>query len=579
MVFIREIIKSRHHSFLSSPPFHARMPRLAISSPHTTRSRASASDHEDIRHLILEEKIGGVFWGKKLPRSFQAILSLPDDCPEAVAWEISRELANRYKRTEILLLVPCLTSGAKRLARSLCLTCAAAEELDPHALLASVRTVIAFNPASCQKDICQLAALQNKNVEIIPHAHMAEVCHLAADDVLCEIVEQTHYICPFTGQGLSCREAIQLLVFWKSILKKNREIGACLGISLWKRPRIAAFLATASGSPRFFQSVRAAMRECRLKNRSSIAVWATRLPANVTEDARNAGLSLLLMEDGFIRSIGLGSALQPPASIFLDRRGIYYDPSRESDLEHILAFHPFDDTLRKQAVRLLAKLRSGGFSKYGKAAPSTGGTGRPSSRRIILVPGQVADDLSVLRGGGRIKNNLALLRAVRETRPDAYIIYRPHPDVEAGYRKGTLPDEVIVACADEIDRHGNIASLLTQVDEVHTLTSLAGFEALIRGIPVTTYGAPFYAGWGLTTDRGTIPDRRNRLLSLEELVAGTLVLYPRYLDPVTRLPCPLEIILDRFEQPDAWRPTPWMYLRRAQIAFLRAIRRLTSTTF
>ena len=40
--------------------------------------------------------------------------------------------------------------------------------------------------------------------------------------------------------------------------------------------------------------------------------------------------------------------------------------------------------------------------------------------------------------------------------------------------------------------------LLGIVDEVHTLTSLTGFEALLRGIEVHAYGGPFYAGWGLT---------------------------------------------------------------------------------
>ena len=77
------------------------------------------------------------------------------------------------------------------------------------------------------------------------------------------------------------------------------------------------------------------------------------------------------------------------------------------------------------------------------------------------------------------------------------------------------------------------------------MTSLLGFEALMRGLPVTTTGAPFYAGWGLTTDLGRIPARRSARPTLAGLVHATLIDYPRYHDPVTGLPCPVEVVLER----------------------------------
>ena len=61
------------------------------------------------------------------------------------------------------------------------------------------------------------------------------------------------------------------------------------------------------------------------------------------------------------------------------------------------------------------------------------------------------------------------------------------------------------------------------------MTSLVGFEALLRSIPVTCYGIPFYAGWGLTHDRHNIP-RRTRQITLQQLIAATLILYPRYIN-------------------------------------------------
>ena len=77
------------------------------------------------------------------------------------------------------------------------------------------------------------------------------------------------------------------------------------------------------------------------------------------------------------------------------------------------------------------------------------------------------------------------------------------------------------------------------------MTSLLGFEALIRGIPVTCLGAPFYAGWGLTKDLGPLPTWRSARPDLPQLAHAALIAYPRYWDPVSRRPCPPEVALDR----------------------------------
>lgn len=90
-----------------------------------------------------------------------------------------------------------------------------------------------------------------------------------------------------------------------------------------------------------------------------------------------------------------------------------------------------------------------------------------------------------------------------------------------------------------------MATLLDRVDAVHVLTSLTGFEALLRGRDVTCHGVPFYAGWGLTRDLAPVPTRRGRQRTLAELVAAVLIVYPRYLDPVTGLPCPPEVLISR----------------------------------
>ena len=104
--------------------------------------------------------------------------------------------------------------------------------------------------------------------------------------------------------------------------------------------------------------------------------------------------------------------------------------------------------------------------------------------------------------------------------------------------------------ADVVADQADPLHLLKQVDEVWTITSTLGFEALLRGKSVTCLGAPFYAGWGLTQDKGHIPDRRAARPTVAGLAHATLIGYPRYFDPVTRLPCPPEVIVERLSGGD-----------------------------
>jgi capsular polysaccharide export protein len=182
----------------------------------------------------------------------------------------------------------------------------------------------------------------------------------------------------------------------------------------------------------------------------------------------------------------------------------------------------------------------------------------------VLVTGQVEDDRSILSGGGAVRSNLDLLKRARMAEADAYIIYKPHPDVEAGHRIGHIAEDQALIYADAIIRDQPIGALLDMVDAVHVITSLAGFEGLLRGKQVTTHGLPFYAGWGLTTDLAEIPHRRGTRRSLLELIAATLILYPRYMDPVTGLPCPPEVLIERMASGADRRYSALVEMRRVQ---------------
>jgi len=284
------------------------------------------------------------------------------------------------------------------------------------------------------------------------------------------------------------------------------------------------------------------------------------------EAAEKHGVPVLRVEDGFVRSVGLGSDFIPAASLVLDRRGMHFDPSVRSDLERILRETEFDAALIERAHDLIGQLTARGITKYNVGVAEFA-VEWPAGRRRILVPGQVEDDLSVRLGGNGIARNADLLARVRAANPGAFILYKPHPDVEAGHRIGKIPDEFALRVADLVVRNVSTAVLLGEIDELHTLTSLAGFEALLRGKRVVIYGRPFYAGWGLTIDIAGID--RGRRLAIEELVAGALILYPRYLDPLTRLPCGPELVIERLADGTIWQPSLLVLARRLQGALSR----------
>lgn len=290
------------------------------------------------------------------------------------------------------------------------------------------------------------------------------------------------------------------------------------GFASWKRAPVRRFLAP---SPVIFVN-----RAERVPPGATLAVWGYRpLRGRVAE-----GVRLLRLEDGFLRSVGLGADLVRPLSWVVDGRGIYYDATRPSDLEVALSEVDFPPELLERARALRATIVARGLTKYNLGGLSWQ---RPAgARRVILVPGQVESDASLAYGAPGVRTNIGLLRAVRSLNPAAYVVYKPHPDVLAGLRAAGEGEADALAWADEQVTEVAMEALLSLVDEVHVLTSLAGFEALMRGKPVICYGQPFYAGWGLTTDQVPLA-RRARRLSLDQLVAGTLILYPRYISPRT----------------------------------------------
>lgn len=343
----------------------------------------------------------------------------------------------------------------------------------------------------------------------------------------------TRYCNPVTGERWSLQQCLDHVLLQKKYFELNRGEHTFEGITPWKRGYLRQFLRTPytqdDTSPGDSSS-----------NPGRTVTWSYRIkslhPA-VTDEAGLANVranALWRVEDGFLRGAGLGSDFNPPQSLVFDSTGMYFNSQTSCDLEHILNSHDCSPADIQRAQRLMSLIISQRLSKYNvgsKNSDSVFATDRKTARKLLVI-GQVESDASLELGSRDIRDNSSLVRAVREANPDAEVVFKPHPDVVAGNRTGRVSAKLLEECQATECSDVDIVACVEQCDEVHTMTSLSGFEALMRGKKVFTYGLPFYAGWGLTSDRHS-EKRRVRQRTLEELVYCVLVVYPRYVDFVT----------------------------------------------
>lgn len=352
---------------------------------------------------------------------------------------------------------------------------------------------------------------------------------------------------PFFDRATDFMTAASILHARARQHQDNETLAVCVGMRLWKRGFLRKFLSGVNNTPLFYDDIAAAV-DAASKKQGRVLIWAGRETKELASDCAQRAVPLVRVEDGFLRSVGLGAQLVAPTSLAFDDTGIYYDPTAPSQLERIVNQSmelSKIDLARARSIR--ERIIALKMTKYNLTSPSFELPAN-AGQKIVLVPGQVEDDASILKGAGQVKTNLGLLQAARNNFPDAYIVFKPHPDVEAGLRIGAVDIVDALKFADIVAADSNMAVLLEQVDHVATMTSLAGFEALLRGKSVTCYGSPFYSGWGLTKDKMRKISRRKARPNLDALVHACLIDYPRYWDPVTGAACPLEVILERYER-------------------------------
>jgi capsular polysaccharide export protein len=387
-------------------------------------------------------------------------------------------------------------------------------------------------------------------------------------------IHYTRYLNPVTNQRGNILDVINWLVRQKemaTLMHGEQRQGRVLGIGFrrWKAANLKPILGLHRELVQFGPNA-SDIKKLSPQLGETLVCWGASPPSELIALAHDKQFKLLHLEDGFIRSVGLGSDLIRPHSLVLDERGIYFDATRPSDLEHMLATREFTIEDRQRAQQVRAFIVEHSITKYNLEPRQT--VQWPSNGRlVVLVPGQVETDASIRLGCTSVRTNLDLLRAVREARPDAFIVYKPHPDVLSRNRKGHIALDAARQYADHIEAGVSVVSCIEAADEVHTMTSLTGFDALLRGKKVVTYGQPFYAGWGLTEDRAenaTAFERRQRRLTLNELVAGALLHYPIYWDWDLKGYTTCEAVLHRIvEQRTALEATGG--LQKLRVGFVR----------
>ncbi|MHC1551804.1 capsular polysaccharide biosynthesis protein [Phyllobacterium sp. K27] len=355
------------------------------------------------------------------------------------------------------------------------------------------------------------------------------------------LLHYSRYVDPVSEKATTAENAIERLVAWRHHALARRGNYLCVGFSKHKHRSVRRFLSGPWSTVRFANSQPDAKE---LARADYIVCWGQQDQAPPIPNEIARSVPVLRMEDGFIRSVGLGSHLVPASSLCLDKDGIYFDATRESGLERLLLNTDFTPALLGRAARLRQSIVQHNITKYNlHNTPAPNYRHLAAGRPVVLVAGQVPGDASLRFGLANNISSIDLLKAVRAQRPDAFIIFKEHPDMLAG-KRGMASDPALLAqFSDLVVGNVSVDHLLYACDEVHVATSLIGFEALMRGRQVWCHGLPFYAGWGLTHDCVS-PLRPRKHLTLDALIAAALILYPLYFSARTNLLCEVEDVIE-----------------------------------
>ncbi len=269
-----------------------------------------------------------------------------------------------------------------------------------------------------------------------------------------------------------------------------------------------------------------------LKRKGVFYGWGRkRSGINAVALAKKYNTSFVLLEDGFIRSIGLGIDEAPSFSLIEDDIGIYYDATAPSRLENLLNNYDFasNKALIADAKRAIALIVKHHISKYNNSVDVPDGYFPKEEKRVLIIA-QTAGDASLKYGMLDDYTTDDMIETAIKENPKAKIYIKIHPDVLSNKKQSDIDIARVRQTCFIIEENFNPISLLKYFDKVYTKTSQMGFEALMVGCETVCFGMPFYAGWGATNDVSQCK-RRKTTRSIEEIFAGAYILYTHYYNP------------------------------------------------
>lgn len=261
------------------------------------------------------------------------------------------------------------------------------------------------------------------------------------------------------------------------------------------------------------------------------------------------GRELLLIEDGLLPLPVSYCRTPSKCSIVLDDVSPYYDAYRSTRLERLLNHTVLSDDEIVRARNLIDRIVRERISCHVGAPDVPLTIGRPDAPKILLID-QRCDDPSVSAGMADSMTFRRMLQAAVDNYPHHDIIIKQCPGMARGEGNSFYDNQALAFVKNVhhvhiVDYEINPHSLWDIVEEVHTVTSNLGFDALLRGKKVRCYGMPFYAGWGLTVDDFTL-ERRSLALNIETIFHTLYVQLSRYFNPRMGAVCELEDYLDLF---------------------------------